>query len=28
MLGNIILIVISVLLFGYLLYALLKPENF
>jgi len=28
MLGNIVLIVISVLLFGYLLYALLKPENF
>jgi len=28
MLGNIILIVISILLFGYLLYALLKPENF
>jgi len=28
MLGNIILIVIAILLFGYLLYALLKPENF
>jgi K+-transporting ATPase KdpF subunit len=28
MLGNIILIVIAVLLCGYLLYALLKPENF
>jgi len=28
MLGNIILIAICVLLFGYLLYALLKPEKF
>jgi len=28
MLGNIILIAIAVLLCGYLLYALLKPENF
>jgi len=28
MLGNILLIVISILLCGYLLYALLKPENF
>jgi len=28
MLGNIILIVISILLCGYLFYALLKPENF
>jgi len=28
MLGNIVLIVICVLLFGYLLYALLKPEEF
>jgi len=28
MLGNIVLIVISILLFGYLLYALLKPEKF
>ncbi|HYW66611.1 MAG: K(+)-transporting ATPase subunit F [Candidatus Acidiferrales bacterium] len=28
MLGNIILIVISILLCGYLLYALLKPEKF
>jgi K+-transporting ATPase KdpF subunit len=28
MIGNILLIVISILLCGYLLYALLKPENF
>jgi len=28
MLGNILLIVISLLLYGYLLYALLKPEKF
>jgi len=28
MLGNIILIAVAVLLCGYLLYALLKPENF
>jgi len=28
MLGNILLIVISILLCGYLFYALLKPENF
>jgi len=28
MLGNIALIVISILLCGYLLYALLKPEKF
>jgi K+-transporting ATPase KdpF subunit len=28
MLGNILLIVIAILLCGYLLYALLKPENF
>jgi len=28
MLGNIILIAISILLCGYLLYALLKPEKF
>jgi len=28
MLGNIILIVISILLCGYLLYALLNPEKF
>jgi len=28
MLGNFVLIVICVLLFGYLLYALLKPEEF
>jgi len=28
MLGNIVLIVISILLCGYLLYALLKPEKF
>jgi K+-transporting ATPase KdpF subunit len=28
MLGNIVLIAITVLLCGYLLYALLKPENF
>jgi len=28
MLGNILLIVISTLLFGYLFYALLKPEKF
>jgi len=28
MLENILLIVISILLFGYLLYALLKPEKF
>jgi len=28
MLGNIVLIVICTLLFGYLLYALLKPEEF
>jgi len=28
MLGNILLIVISLLLCGYLLYALLKPEKF
>jgi K+-transporting ATPase KdpF subunit len=28
MLGNILLIVVSVLLFGYLFYALLKPEKF
>jgi len=25
---NVVLIVISLLLFGYLMYALLKPENF
>ncbi|MGB2645325.1 MAG: K(+)-transporting ATPase subunit F [Candidatus Acidiferrum sp.] len=28
MFDNIILILISLLLFGYLVYALLKPENF
>jgi len=28
MLGNVVLIVICTLLFGYLLYALLKPEEF
>jgi len=28
MVGNILLIVICALLFGYLLYALLKPEKF
>jgi len=28
MIGNILLIAISLLLCGYLLYALLKPENF
>jgi len=28
MVENIILILISLLLFGYLVYALLKPENF
>jgi len=28
MIGNIVLIAICVLLFGYLLYALLKPETF
>ncbi|OLC97406.1 MAG: K(+)-transporting ATPase subunit F [Acidobacteria bacterium] len=28
MVGNILLIVICALLFGYLLYALLKPERF
>jgi len=28
MIGNILLIVISILLCGYLLYALLKPEKF
>ena len=28
MLGNILLIIVSVLLFGYLFYALLKPEKF
>jgi len=28
MLGNILLVVISILLCGYLLYALLKPEKF
>lgn len=28
MLENIVLILISLLLFGYLMYALLKPENF
>jgi len=28
MLGNVLLIAITVLLFGYLLYALLKPEKF
>jgi len=28
MLENVVLIVISLLLFGYLMYALLKPENF
>jgi len=28
MVENIVLILISLLLFGYLMYALLKPENF
>jgi len=28
MIENVVLIVISLLLFGYLMYALLKPENF
>jgi K+-transporting ATPase KdpF subunit len=28
MLENVVLILISLLLFGYLMYALLKPENF
>jgi len=28
MLENIVLVLISLLLFGYLMYALLKPENF
>jgi len=28
MLENVVLIVIGLLLFGYLMYALLKPENF
>ncbi|MHB8503138.1 MAG: K(+)-transporting ATPase subunit F [Candidatus Acidiferrales bacterium] len=28
MIENIVLILISLLLFGYLVYALLKPENF
>jgi len=28
MLENVVLIIISLLLFGYLMYALLKPENF
>jgi len=28
MLENVVLIVISLLLFGYLMYALLKPEDF
>jgi K+-transporting ATPase KdpF subunit len=28
MLANVVLILISLLLFGYLMYALLKPENF
>jgi len=28
MLGNVLLIAISILLLGYLLYALLKPEKF
>jgi len=28
MLENVVLILISLLIFGYLMYALLKPENF